>query len=150
MDHPLPGLKYVAAKGFDASGLTFDSVDVSGADGEKLGDVEGFIMDVPNGRPRHLVVSAGWFIHKHFLLPIGHVNLKPGTTNLVTDVTKERVNNFPGFDKDEFEKLGADELIQLDAKMVAPWETGGGGGAPRPDQHYEVPDWWTTPAGTRR
>lgn len=149
MDHPVPGLKYVAANDLDDSGLTFDGVDVIGADGEKLGDVEGFIMDVPNGRPRHVVVSAGWFIHKHFLLPIGHVNLKPGTTTLMTDVTKERVNNFPGFDKSEFEKLGANELTQLDARMAAPWETGGGS-ATTLDQHYQVPDWWKTPTGPRR
>ena len=49
------------AKDLDESGTQFDGVDVEGSDGEKLGEVEGFIIDVTGRRPRHVAVSAGWF-----------------------------------------------------------------------------------------
>ena len=92
-------------------GLEVDSVD-----NEKLGKLEGFIIDVNTGRPYHVVVgSGGWFRHKHFLLPIGHVALSPQQRPLVANITKDRVERFPGFDKDEFEKLSEDDLKALDA-----------------------------------
>jgi uncharacterized protein YrrD len=145
MDHPLPGLKYVAAKDLDDSGMTFSGVEVDGVDGEKLGEVEGFVMDVTQGRPRHVAVGAGWFIHKHFLLPIGHVSRSADGKKLIADITKERVERFPGFDKSEFERLGPDQLTQLDATMAAACAADGSGSGAL-DDHYRVPGWWKTPS----
>jgi sporulation protein YlmC with PRC-barrel domain len=144
MDHPIPGLKYVDAKDLDDSGTAFAGMDVNDVDGEKLGEVEGFVMNVQEGRPHHLVVRAGWFIHKHFLLPIGHVTAAADGKTLVGEVTKERVKRFPGFDKSEFEKLDADEMTRLDATMAEPWAESGD-----VDAHYRVPGWWKAkPGGT--
>jgi hypothetical protein len=119
MDHPRPELKYVDARDLlDTSGTKFDGMEVDGSDGEKLGDVEGFVIDVTTGRPRHVAVSAGWLFHKHFLLPIGHVQLRPDRSTLITDVKRERVDRFPGFDRCEFEQLTADQLQQLDETLA--------------------------------
>ena len=71
MDHTRPELRYVDAPELTGTAADLAGAIVEGADGEKLGVVEGFIVDVDQGRPRHVVVSAGWFVHKHFLLPIG-------------------------------------------------------------------------------
>jgi uncharacterized protein YrrD len=117
MDHPRPGFRYVAAKDLDDSGRKFAGFPVNGSDGESLGTVEGFVVDLFTGTPRHLAVGAGWFIHKHFLLPIGHVAISPDGNALVADITKERVKRFPGFDKGEFDKLSADELERLDRAL---------------------------------
>src|SRR4051812_30739857 len=54
MDRPLGGLKFVDAKDLDDSGTAFAGVPVTDANGEQLGEVEGFIMDVRNGIPRHV------------------------------------------------------------------------------------------------
>jgi len=153
MDHPRPGFKFVDAKDLDDSAKKFSGVPVEGADGAKLGEVEGFIMDVEQGRPRHVVVSAGWFIHKHFLLPIGHVSLNSDGSKLVADITKDRVERFPGFDKSEFERLSADDLTQLDARLTDAWTPGSG--LTDASTHYQVPTWWQEeyyrmPAGNRR
>jgi PRC-barrel domain protein len=140
MDHPKPGLKYVDAKDLDDSAKKFTGVPVLAVDGEKLGEVEGFVMDVGQGRPRHVAVAAGWFIHKHFLLPIGHVALSDDGTALVADITKERVKRFPGFDKDEFVKLDAADIGRLDVAMTDAWAEDGG--ARDLAAHYNVPAWW--------
>jgi len=139
MDHPRHGFRYVDAKDLDESGTKFDGVEVEGSDGEKLGEVEGFIVDVAAGVPRHVAVSAGWFLHKHFLLPIGHVTLQDGGTKLRADLTKERVNRFPGFDKDEFEQLTEEELEQLDRTLASAADDSFGAEF---DRHYHTPDWW--------
>jgi hypothetical protein len=153
MDHPKPGLKYIDARDLDDSAMKFKGVPVQGTDGAKLGEVEGFVMDVPQGRPRHVAVAAGWFIHKHFLLPIGHVALSDDGNTLVADITKERVERFPGFDPSEFEKLGAAELARLDAAMTDEWVNDAS--SRELDTHFSVPDWWEEdfyrdPAGARR
>jgi hypothetical protein len=143
MDRPLPGLKYVDAGDLDESGTPFAGLEVDGVDGEKLGEVEGFVMDVVEGRPRHVVVGAGWFVHKHFLLPIGHVSLGADGKKLIADLTRERVKRFPGFDKSEFERLGPDQLTQLDATMAGACAVDGENRST--DDHYRVPSWWQTP-----
>jgi len=130
----------VDAKDLDQNAMKFDGIEVQGSDGEKLGDVEGFIVDA-EGRPRHVAVSAGWFFHKHFLLPIDHVGMDDGGTKLRADLTKERVNRFPGFDKDQFDRLGAEELEELDQRLATAAGTtdiGSGDGAGQ----YRTPRWW--------
>ncbi len=103
MDHTRPELKYVSARELNGTAARLDGVPVVGSDGETLGKVEGFIIDVKADTPRHVVVAAGWLIHKHFLLPIGHAILTQDDATLRAGITKAQVNGFPGFDKGEFE-----------------------------------------------
>jgi sporulation protein YlmC with PRC-barrel domain len=145
MDHPRPNLRYVAAGDLADSGISLKGLEVDGSDGEKLGKVDGFIIDISSGRPYHVVVAAGgWFTHKYFLLPIGHAILNGDATKLSADITKDRVKRFPGFDRAKFESLAEEELKALDQAMTAAccpdevlvvttWEVG---------SHYRYPDWW--------
>jgi hypothetical protein len=147
MDRPRPNLRYVDAKDLDDKAIKLRGLEVDSSNGEKLGKLEGFIIDSNTGRPYHVVVgSGGWFRHKHFLLPIGHVALPPARKTLVADLTKDRVERFPGFDKDEFKQLSEADLKTLDNTMstmccpddavaieVMEWET-----AP----HLRSPSWW--------
>jgi hypothetical protein len=146
MDRPRPNLRYVDAKDLDDEAMKLRGLEVDSVRNEKLGKVEGFIIDVITGRPYHVVVgSGGWFKHKHFLLPIGHVALSPANDKLVADVTKDRVERFPGFDKDEFKKMSEEDLKTLEAStsaaccpdqgaaiVVGAWE----------ETHYAYPTWW--------
>jgi PRC-barrel domain len=145
MDHPRPSLRYLEGKELAGTGIELNGIEVDSRDGEKLGRIEGFIVDVASGRPYHIVVDAGgWFTHKHFLLPVGHAMLNGAGKKLIADVTKEHVKRFPGFDKGRFEKLTDEDVRQLDAAMTAAccpdevvvvttWEA---------SPHYRYPDWW--------
>ena len=161
MDHPKPWLRYVDAKDLEDADRTlkFNGMNLDDAAGEKLGKVEGFIIDARTGRPFHVVVNAGhWFKHKHVLLPIGHLMQDATGQRMIADISKERVSRFPGFDKSEFEKLSADDLNRMNAELATAccadgvtiiataWETG---------DHYRAPVWWKesyyrSPAGDRR
>src|SRR4051812_34280827 len=119
MDHPRPGLRYVDASDLDGS-FKFDGLDVESYTEDKLGTVDGFIIDVNSARPYYIVVDAGgWFTSKYFLLPIGHAGLDVPENKLIADVKKENVARYPGFDRDEFDKLSSGELDRLDRQMVS-------------------------------
>ena len=123
MDHPKPGLRYIDAGDLDDSAFKFDGLDVESHTAEKLGKVEGFIIDITTLRPRYVVVDAsGWFTSKHFLLPVGQVALDTAQRKLIAQVSKEQVKRFPGFDLGTFEKLNADELERMDRQFaIACW-----------------------------
>jgi hypothetical protein len=151
VDRPLPWLRYVDADDLDGGDLALNGIKVRDAAGETLGSVDGVIVDVQTGRPYYLVVdSGGWFKSKDFLLPIGHTRLDPARDALIADVSKERIDRFPGFDKDKFEELSEDELRTMnDSICVASSVSGAVNYSPtapfsaaweRPD--YDQPGWW--------
>jgi hypothetical protein len=152
VDHPLPWLRYVDADDLDNAVVDFDGLNVESPTGEHLGDIDGFIVDSKSARPYYVVVeSGGWFKTKHFLLPVGHTRLEADREVLVADVTRDRIEKFPGFDKDEFQKLsdadlkrfndqtcsacsieGVSVVYAADEPFSAAWE--------RSD--YAYPNWW--------
>jgi hypothetical protein len=149
MDHPRPWLRYVDADDLDDSTLDFDGLKVESTTGDKLGQVDGFIIDVSSARPYYVVVDAGgWFTSKYFLLPVGHVTLDSAGPRLVADVGKDRVQRYPGFDRGEFEKLTDDELNRMDAQMMSACcpseavivDVSTSRFDSRP--HYRAPSWW--------
>jgi len=149
MDHPRPWLRYVDADDLDDSTIDFDGLNVESLTGDKLGDVDGFIIDSSSARPFYVVVDGGgWFKSKYFLLPIGHVSLDSTNRKLVADVAKDRVERYPGFDRGEFEKLSDEELNRMDSQMMSaccPSELDTRtGSTSRFDTrtHYKAPGWW--------
>ncbi|HTK29929.1 MAG TPA: PRC-barrel domain-containing protein [Vicinamibacterales bacterium] len=143
MDHPRPWLRIIDAGDLDDADIDFGSVQVTNAAREKLGTVDGFVVDVDSGRPFYVVVDAGgWFKSKHYLLPVGHAQLDRARKAIVTDLERDRVNRFPGFDKHEFRAMSDEDVRQLGDETsricgvaditVAVWD--------RPT--YRRPDWW--------
>jgi hypothetical protein len=152
MDHPYPWLRYLPAEECADATVEFDGFDVEGAAGDHLGNVDGFIVDADSNRPYYVVVDAGgWFKSKHFLLPVGHARLDSTREVLVADLTRERVDAFPGFDKDAFAALTSEELQRLhddmcraceisDVQSAAPITAVRSEVRDRPQ--YRYPDWW--------
>ena len=148
MDHPRPGLRYIDADDLDDSTIDFAGMDVESNTGERLGDIDGFIIDVRSARPYHVVVDAGnWFTSKYVLVPVGHVGLDTERRKLVADIPRDRVRRYPGFDRDEFARLSEDELNRMDEQMTAaccPDDIRAGSSTQLYDtrRHYQVPTWW--------
>ena len=147
MNHPRPGLRYVDAGDLDDSTVRLDGIEVEGIDNQRLGKVDGFIIDRSSARPFYVVVNAGnWFKSKHFLLPVGHVGLDPVEKKLVADITRDRVDRYPGFDRGEFEKLSEDDLKMMDDQMYSVCcvdETIEISSPTRYEHaHYRSPSWW--------
>ena len=148
MDRPRPWLRYVEASDLGDTDVDFDGVPVNNPAGEKLGEVDGFIIDSDSARPYYVVVDAGgWFKSKHYLLPVGHAQFDAARQLFVADLSRDRINRFPGFDKDEFEKLSDEELEAIDVRIASaccPGDLVATGSPSWGDRwsHYKQPDWW--------
>jgi len=118
MDHTKPNLRISEAKELEAW-ARFDHAEVTTPSGEKLGEVEGFVVDTQLGGPSYVVVDAGgWFTSKYFLLPMKNAQLDQSRPVVMADLTREEVREFPGFDKDEFSSITDDELSRLTSRSA--------------------------------
>ncbi|MBI4486853.1 MAG: PRC-barrel domain-containing protein [Acidobacteria bacterium] len=149
MDHPRPWLRYVEASDLDNSAFDFDGLEVENAAGDKLGSVNGFILDADTGRPYYVVVdSKGWFKTKHYLIPVGHARLDADRKVLAADLTRDQIKKFPGFDLGKFEKWTDADIERfsretadaccVDVVVVSTEPATDWGGS----SHYRLPDWW--------
>ena len=78
---------------------------------EKVGSVADFVVDTPSGHIRYAAVSVGGFLgigDKLFAVPWKSMVLKHDSTGafFVLDVTKERMKNAPGFEKNHWPDFG--------------------------------------------
>ena len=152
MDHPYPWLKYLPADDLEDQTVDFDGMKIESPSGEDLGKVEGFVVDSDSGRPYYAVVDAGgWFKSKHFLLPVGHVRLGADDDMFTADLTRERVERFPGFDLGTFEKMTVEDLKRLNVETLQACTVAGVVYTYSDREPYTVawdradfgyPDWW--------
>lgn len=88
--------------------ISFDSLkreEVRNAKGEDLGNVVDFMVDTETGRVEYSVISFGGFLgmgDKLFAVPLEAMTLDRTNENFILDVDKERLENAPGFDKDNW------------------------------------------------
>jgi hypothetical protein len=71
VQHPKPWLRFVEAAKIEDQTLDIDGMKMRNDAGDKLGKVDGMIVDAESGRTYYVVVDAGgWFKSKQFLLPM--------------------------------------------------------------------------------
>jgi hypothetical protein len=140
-------LRYVDADRIGGEAIDFEDMNVRGTDGDKLGQVDGFIVDLDAQRSYYVVVdSGGWFRSRRFLVPIGHARLDADSDALVVDVNRDTISRYPEFDPDSFGRLGDDDLRAYerrfgevccpdDAVAASDWDY-------QSYRHYRQPDWW--------
>jgi hypothetical protein len=149
VDHPKPWLRYIEADKIQDRTLVLDGMKVRNDAGEKLGNVDGLIVDSDSGRTYYLVVDApGWFSSKQFLLPIGQAHLDDDRDALVVNLSKDQVKRFPGFDKDEFETLSEIDIKRINDDIGMVLDPNASYKADEPyyeawnRRFFQYPDWW--------
>jgi sporulation protein YlmC with PRC-barrel domain len=142
--------RYLDAADVDDAAVSFDGLAVVGSDGERIGAIDGFVVDAAARRVNHIVVdSGGWFTSGWLLLPIGHAAVAPDRKSLRTDVTRDALRRLPDFDADRFSDFTDEELHAFERHTAI---------ACCPDQpleevsttkwgyeswgHYRQPEWW--------
>ena len=134
-------LRYVDADEVGSEVVDFDGLKVRTPEGDKLGEVDGFIIDRSAQRAYYIVVdSGGWFSSRQFLVPIGHARMDDDGDALVLDVTRDTISKYPKFDRDSFERLDDEELRAYRERFDVTCcpET------VSPNDHYAPPSWWRT------
>ncbi|HSL20881.1 MAG TPA: PRC-barrel domain-containing protein [Vicinamibacterales bacterium] len=140
-------LRYVDADEVGSEIVDFDRLKVRTPGGEKLGEVDGFILDDGARRAYYVVVdSGGWFRSRKFLVPVGHARIDADGDALVLDIARDTISRYPEFDERNFERLGSDELRRYeqqyglaccpeDVPAGAEWNY-------ESYDHYRQPEWW--------
>lgn len=98
------------------SASTLQGEDVKNASGDTIGKVEDFMLDLRHGRIRYTVLSFGGFLkmgEKFFAIPPEVFRVDRENECLILDVDKDRLENAPGFDKDNWPDT-ADERWQTE------------------------------------
>lgn len=73
--------------------------------GEELGHLEEVVLDTDSGHIAYAVLAAGGFLglgDKFFAIPWEMVSVDTEKEELTLDLDKERLENAPGFDKDNW------------------------------------------------
>ncbi len=81
--------------------------------GDDLGKIETFMIDTTSGSIRYAVLSFGGFLgfgNKLFAVPWQALNLDSENKRFVFNVDKERLENAPGFDKDNWPNMSNPEF----------------------------------------
>ena len=79
--------------------------DVNNRSGEKVGSVKEIMLDLSSGRVSYVVISSGGFLgigDKLFAVPWEAVEIDGDEHALVFDISKERLEQAPGFDQDNW------------------------------------------------
>jgi hypothetical protein len=145
-------LRYLDADDVDDGVVDYDGLDIQGPDGDKLGEVDGFIVDAHAGRVYYVVVdSGGWFSSRRFLLPIGHATLDDGARALRVDVSRDALSRYPEFHENSFRDFTDEDLRIFESRMVEACCPGEGEETGEPSvrswaydtrRHYTQPSWW--------
>ena len=94
---------------------TFTGTDVRNRDGEDLGTIKDFVLDVTNGRVLYAVLDFGGFLgigDKYFAVPVQAFRPDTQSDRFVLDVDKARLENAPGFDKDNWPTTPDDTFLR--------------------------------------
>jgi sporulation protein YlmC with PRC-barrel domain len=83
--------------------------DVENTQGEDLGKIEDIVVDRHDGRMTYAVLSFGSFLGlggKYFAIPWNALTVKAGEEDtLILNMDKERLQNAPGFDKNNWPNM---------------------------------------------
>ena len=101
---------------------------VVNAAGEDLGKIEAIMLDVQSGRIAYAVLSFGGFLgigSKLFAIPWGALTLDAVEKRFVLDISREKLENAEGFDKDHWPSMADSD-----------WAT-------RVHEYYNVRPYWS-------
>ncbi|MDX1520285.1 MAG: PRC-barrel domain-containing protein [Anaerolineae bacterium] len=98
------------------SASSINGDDVKNPQGEHLGHIEDLMVDLNNGRISYAVLSFGGFLgmgDKLFAIPMEALTLDAENKEFILNVSEEKLENAPGFDKDNWPDM-ADRQFATD------------------------------------
>ena len=85
-----------------------------GIDGEDLGHIEEIVIDLSDGRVNYAVLASGGFLglgEKYFAIPWDMLTVDTDKHEVMVEVSKDILQNAPGFDKDNWPDTNEREWI---------------------------------------
>lgn len=99
------------------SASTISGIKVKNLEGEDIGKIQDLMIDLKTGNISYAVLSFGGFLgvgDKYFAVPMEALNflLKDEGWEINLDITKQHLENAPGFNKNNWPKETNPEFIQ--------------------------------------
>ena len=89
------------------SSTSITGTNVTNSKGENLGEVKDLMIDTQSGTVNYAVLSFGGFLglgDKYFAVPFEAFSVNEATETFVLNVSKDVLENAPGFDKSSWPK----------------------------------------------
>ncbi len=89
------------------SSTSITGTHVTNQKGDNLGEIKDLMIDTENGTITYAVLSFGGFLglgDKYFAIPFEAFSVNTTSEKFVLNVSKDRLENAPGFDKDNWPK----------------------------------------------
>lgn len=96
------------------SATTLKGTNVTNPAGENLGDIKDIMIDYNSGNVAYVVISFGGFLgigNKLFAVPMEALRVDKASEDIIMDVNKEKLENAPGFDSDNWPTTADREFL---------------------------------------
>lgn len=99
------------------SASTISGTTVKNMARENIGKIQDLMINLATGEVVYAVLSFGGFMgigDKYFAVPVEALNIstQDGDREITVDISKDRLENAPGFDKDNWPMEASPEFIQ--------------------------------------
>jgi len=91
---------------------------VKNLDKQHLGEIEEIVLDKLTGQVHYVVLSFGGLLglgDKFFAIPWNAISYSPGDKCFILNVSKDKLKDAPGFDKDHWPDMAAEQWRNIDA-----------------------------------
>lgn len=99
------------------SASTLRGMDVKNYDNENIGEIQDLMINIENGSVEYAVLSFGGFMgigDKYFAVPVEALehSTEGMKEEIMLDVDKQKLENAPGFDKNDWPTQAGPEFIE--------------------------------------
>lgn len=97
------------------SATSVNGTDVKNRLDEDLGHIKDLMIDTETGRIEYAVLSFGGFLgvgDKYFAVPWNAFTIDTAKEEFILDVTKDKLDTAPGFDKDNWPEHAASDYFR--------------------------------------
>ena len=105
------------------SSSTIAGTDVKNLAGQNLGNIKDLMIDPKQGNVRYAVLSFGGFLglgDKYFAIPWESFSVDRDDESMILNVTQEKLENAPGFDKDDWPTDATHDYLTSVNKYYSP------------------------------
>jgi len=139
---PVRALAYVAMDDVARKRGSTETLTVLASGGEKLGTLDGLVVDRA-GHARYIVVDGGGLLHRRHLLPVDLLRHDAAAGALHARVDADVAERYPAFDPDAFSTMSEADRGRYEARVLTFFAPGGEQPADRASMGT-VPEWLLT------
>jgi sporulation protein YlmC with PRC-barrel domain len=96
---------------------------VKNTDGIDIGEIKALVININDGKVAYAVLSFGGFMglgEKLFAIPLEQFTFDVANEEFILNVGKDRLENAPGFDKDNWPQYSDDEFTESVNRHYSP------------------------------